>query len=321
MENKNDEAREKIFISGEELMKMNITEIPYLVQNIVPTTGLICVGGSSDTGKSSFLRQLAIAICTGENDFLGFKLNSAHKSVIYLSTEDDSSAMASLMHKYSGRVKPESLKSLYFIFDTERYLEKIEKILSNTKVDAIIFDAFGDLFIGQLNAANEVRRYLNVYKNLSEKYGCAVLFLHHTGKRTESQPPSKSNLLGSQGIEGKSRVLLELRKDLNNIDIRHLCIVKGNYIKESEKQSSYVLKFEETIFYGTGERVNFNDLGASETKSRYPDAVIEKICALKDEMSSRDIAEHLNKEGFKIGKSTVSKIIQECDCEEDSANE
>ena len=61
-------------ITGEYLLQANIEQIPCLVEPFLQQVGLACLAGSSDTGKSSLLRQLAISIVTGapEGDsFLG----------------------------------------------------------------------------------------------------------------------------------------------------------------------------------------------------------------------------------------------------------
>ena len=43
-------------ITGEMLLNKNIKEIPSLLEPLLPKSGLVCLAGSSDTGKSAFLR-------------------------------------------------------------------------------------------------------------------------------------------------------------------------------------------------------------------------------------------------------------------------
>jgi RecA-family ATPase len=312
MENEKNEPSD--FITAESLMNMKLDQLPYLVEGLIPQTGLFCLAGSSDTGKSALLRQLVFSICSGQGKFLGFKLNTRYGNAIYVSTEDDSMAIAYLLNKFNSVYPPESLRTLHFLFNTEKYLQKIVKLLEKEQVDLIIFDAFGDLFDGQLNASNEVRQFLDKFKNLSEYFGCAIGFLHHMGKRTEERQPSKSNLLGSQGIEGKMRLVLELRRDLNSNNIRHLCIVKGNYIPDDQKGSSYVLHFQNMSFKNTGARIPFNELVPNNSKvSSYPKEVQEVICELiRAEKSYREIAEILNKRGIEISKSMVGNLAKNC---------
>src|ERR1019366_8139636 len=71
----------EIETTGEKLLLSDIKEIPCLVEPFLQQTGLVCLAGSSDTGKSSALRQLAIRIVTGESDYIGFKINAKHRSV------------------------------------------------------------------------------------------------------------------------------------------------------------------------------------------------------------------------------------------------
>lgn len=89
-------------ITGEMLLNQKIEEIPCLVEPFLQQTGLACLAGSSDTGKSSLLRQLAVSVAAGKDDFLGFKLNSTQKSCIYVTTEDLQRETAYLLNRQSG---------------------------------------------------------------------------------------------------------------------------------------------------------------------------------------------------------------------------
>jgi RecA-family ATPase len=124
----------------------------------------------------------------------------------------------------------------------------------------VVIDAFGDLYTGDANKTNQIRQFLHDYSQLAQKHECLVLWLHHTGKRTDDEAPSKHNVIGGQGFEGKMRLLLELRRDHHDQSLRHLCIVKGNYLPDTYKNESYVLRFENFLFGQTGERVAFDQL-------------------------------------------------------------
>ena len=62
-------------ITGEMLLSRNIWEIPTLLDPLLPKSGLVCLAGSSDTGKSAFLRQLSMSVSAGSKTFLGMRLN------------------------------------------------------------------------------------------------------------------------------------------------------------------------------------------------------------------------------------------------------
>ncbi len=69
--NTNSEALRNKF-SGKELFDRHIEYIPTLLDPIFPKKGIILLAGSSDTGKSSFLRDFSIAIAEGRNKYLDY---------------------------------------------------------------------------------------------------------------------------------------------------------------------------------------------------------------------------------------------------------
>lgn len=320
IEKKKGNKERKAIFTGEELLKMNITELPYLLEGIIPQVGVVALAGSSDTGKSSLLRQLAAAIVRGDKEFLGFKLNTKFKNAIYVSTEDDYMAMAYLLNKQNKQdIKPEVYKGLRYIFDTEDVLTDLTLALMEQPVDCIFIDTFTDLYDGEMNATNKIRNYINKFRDVAMKNNCTVIFLHHTGKKTEYQTPSKDNLLGSQGFEGKMRLVIELRQDYNNPGLRHLCLVKGNYIKSEDKKDSYILSFDNNMtFTNTGRRAPFSTLAkpdllkAAKLKKKGTPELVERVKQLKaDGKSIREIEKQLKEEGHKVGKTSVANWLKE----------
>ncbi len=291
--------------SATELLNRNIKEIPCLLEPILPKVGVIGLAGSSDTGKSSLLRQLAISVCIGESEFLGFKLKAENKRAIYVSTEDDEFAISYLLNKSNGDklLSPDKYSGLTFVFDTHNLLERLDGLLSKQKTDLIVIDAFTDLYGKSMNDTNQVRTFLNEYSQLAQKYKCLIIFLHHTGKRTEDLIPSKHNLLGSQGFEAKMRLVIELRNDPIEPDKRHLCIVKANYLPHEYKTESFVLLFNEHLqFTMTGERRLFEEL-----KTGNKTEIKEIVRNMKDDgKTQNEIAKTL-----KIAQATVSRYLKE----------
>lgn len=257
------DTNEVKFISGLDLLNLNTEFIPMLFGDLIPQVGVWALVGASDTGKSMALRQLAMCV-VGDEPFLDMKCNAIHKRAIIVCTEDDDFSTSYLLRRQNKSVglTDEQAKNIQFLFDTEKLIENIEKELSETPADLVIIDAFGDVFDGKdLNQNNQVRGFLNKFTQLANKYKCSIGFLHHTGKRTEGLAPSKNNAIGSQGFEAKMRVVIELRSDPNSPDLRHFCVVKGNYIPQEMKNSSIVIRMDDNLtFSDTGERVEYKNL-------------------------------------------------------------
>lgn len=293
-------------ITGEMLLNRNILEIPSLLEPLLPKVGLACLAGSSDTGKSAFLRQLSMAVSAGQSTFLGMRLCSSHHSAIYVSTEDDETANAYLIGRQNKQLElsPTALRGLRFIFDCEDVVAELDKRLTAHPADLVVVDCFSDLYMGSMNESNQVRLFLNQYSQLANRHQCLVIFLHHCGKRTENFMPSKHNLLGSQAFEAKMRLVLELRNDIADVTYKHLCCVKGNYLSADYKTESIKLQFSGFLtFSETGERIPFGNLVplSSDNEMKY-----ETIMQLKEDGLTLD--EIAKKVGYK-DKSGVSKFI------------
>ena len=293
-------------ISAMDLLNRRVETIPCLVEPLLQKVGLACIAGSSDTGKSSLLRYLCMCIVSGETDFLGFTIRTEHRRAIYVSTEDDETAIAYLLNKQNRdmQVDPEKAQGLRFIFDTENLLQTLDGNLTESPADVVCIDAFTDLYGRSMNESNQVRTFLNEYSQLAQKHQCLILFLHHTGKRTEDGEPSKHNLLGSQAIESKMRLVMELRNDMSDTGLKHLCIVKGNYLPAEYKKESYQLRFTENMtFVNTGERIPFENLAKVEDAGRQKYELIKMY--QEQGLSMEEIGEKLG-----INKSNVSRFLK-----------
>ena len=303
---------DKSFYSGEYLIKRNIETIPTLLDPIFPRVGSVAIAGSSDLGKSTLLRQLALAVSVGDSSFLGWKLNPIHKSAMVVSTEDFADLMTITLKTFNKEKKLHTSKyqNIHFMFVIENLLEKLEGFIKDNPIDLLVMDAFLDIFDGVMNDGGQVRRFITKYDQLAAKYRFLVVFNHRAGKRTQQFAPSKDNLLGSQSFEAKMRLVIEVRPDLAIDNRLHLCIVKGNYLAPEYKLESYIIESNEhRYFSNTGERGLFEDLreGVVEKKD------LKKLCfdLHAEGKSTREIELELRGEGYKISKSTVDRYIKE----------
>lgn len=253
---------------------------PCLVEPFFQQSGLACIAGSSDTGKSALLRQLALDIAGGADRWLGFDIHPRTRNVVYVATEDGRDATRNMARMQSeGFYLPGVLKRLRFMFDWEgELLTVLERNLSARPADLVIIDCFSDAYGDDLKDTTKIRDFLEPYRRMSERLGCLILFLHHTGKRTESLVPNKNNLLSGQGFESKMRLVMELRADHIHPRERHLCIVKGNYLPQDHKRESHILHFDEATlrFTATGGRMAHEVLGrgyeAEEGRAKFEQA-------------------------------------------------
>ncbi|NCC18128.1 MAG: hypothetical protein EOM29_04240 [Bacteroidia bacterium] len=293
--------------NGMELLNDEVEEIPKLIDPIFHRVGLASLIGSSDTGKSSCLRDLCVHIVTGM-DFLGWKVNPIHKRAYYVSTEDDQMAISFLLKKQNkdyGLI-PEDLENLVYIFETDNLVDRLDKELSEKPADVVVIDAFADVFNGQLYETNRVRAFLNEFSQLAQKHQCLIIFLHHTNKRSDNLEPSKHNALGSQGFEAKMRLMIELKSDTQINNQKHFCIVKGNYLSNQFKTHSFDLQFTENLtFKNLNTRTHYELMNKDKDNIELIEAEYNEIMTLKQEnLTHEEIGLRLG-----VSKSSISRKI------------
>lgn len=291
--------------TAQELIDNDINEIPWFLDKLIPLGGLTVVSGSSDTGKSTFLRQMSLALVSGKDDYLGQRFTAKYRRIIYVSTEDDTLSL-------SPRIKVErnyfsttaDYANLHFIFDYERIEEKLREAFSRYPADCIILDAFGDLFDGDPNSAPSTRGFLNTYKAMADEFGCAIVFLHHNRKSAGTNNPDKNDLLGSMAIEAKARSVIMLSQSESKLDRITLKVVKGNYLTREEKKVVYDLRFVDGIF-------ELGGIQSPTTTTTTDDHVKDLVYKMRDDgLTVRNISAAVKTHGVDISKSTVSRILK-----------
>jgi RecA-family ATPase len=109
-----------------DLLEREIDTIPMLWDFGIPRKGISILAGSSDTGKSCFLRNLAIEYSLNMESYLGYTMRGDRRSVVYVSTEDDDDAISVLLKKHLRGREIEHSPTLLFIFSLEELYDKIK---------------------------------------------------------------------------------------------------------------------------------------------------------------------------------------------------
>ena len=309
-----------------ELYNTGMKSIPTLLYPLLQATGLAAVVGESDSGKSTFLRQLAICIALNQKEFLGFELNGRTNKVIYVSTEDDPDSIRCTLKQQVDSIlfdnknaDKKSLENIKFIFDTHNLLENLKGKLKQDPVDLIIVDAFADVFDKEINSNTQVRAFLNTYDQMAKANKCLIIFLHHLTKTGSLKSPSKNNIIGSQGFEAKMRVVLQLSPEKDKLEKVNLLVIKANFLKPKYKNLVFSLEksgnlvFKKVGVYKRKKEIDHKSKSHTKSIPRSKDPnILRQIKKFKAAgLTDRAIALKLEEQGIDISKSTVNSIVLE----------
>jgi RecA-family ATPase len=282
-------------VTGRELLENDIAEIPMLWGLLFPKCGIAVLSGSSDVGKSSFLRQLSLAIATKLKEFLGLPLTPTLNSVIYVCSEDDEFSL-------SARIKKEFIKgssnedysNLRIIIDSPDLVDNIKTEIAKKPADCVIIDPWLDFLEGDSNASFNTRSLLKDLRTIAIDNHCLIIINHHNRKSASEEDTSKNSLLGSQSLEAKARIVLMLTKEQDNRNVRYLTISKGNYIPDELKKNKIILRVNENFIfeYEGNEEVNSKMNKLDERKIENDEAV---SALLKQGLNASQIVSQLPK--------------------------
>ena len=304
----------KILYNGYDLIRNPITEIPKLLDPLFPKVSSVSLVGSSDLGKSTLLRQFALAVSMGDTKFLGWDLKAEHNRALYVSTEDDNDASTIQLKRFNEVRKKEDVdfKGITFIYDIFKLKDTVENYVKENPIDVLIMDAYLDIYSGtnSKNDGGQIRQFLTDYDQLAKKYKFLVIWNHHCKKGTQAFEPGKDNVLGSQSFEAKMRLVCEMRPDLVDDHRRHLCFIKGNYLAPEYKIESYVLELDPNTLYfkNTGERELFENLRIEVKKKEDLKKMV--IAQHEEGKTLREIETDIRSQGYKISKSSIHRTVK-----------
>lgn len=175
----------------ESLAEFNQRDIPpleFYVQDFIPKRGRTMISATTNKGKSIFAQNLALMIAAGEGSFLEKDIKEKAR-VLYCDLEMGESALQQrfkAMNKdgldLSG-VFVKSMSGLNLLDETHQ--QTLEKWISELKIELLIIDPLGSSWFGDENCKKEVQGVTTYLNTLIDRFGIAVVCVHHWRKSTD----------------------------------------------------------------------------------------------------------------------------------------
>ena len=123
----------KSWHKASEMINSPKTSFDWLVDGLLPKTGLVVFYGAPDSGKSTALRQLCLSIVAKTN-WLGFKTNGTNLRAAFISTEDDKDALDVILKKQVNAMGFDKVHGdkLYFLFQAGDVLKELTTLLETS---------------------------------------------------------------------------------------------------------------------------------------------------------------------------------------------
>ncbi|MGD0037935.1 MAG: AAA family ATPase [Bacteroidota bacterium] len=187
-------------------MEMNLMPMPVLndiVDGVIGEKSFNFLAGEEGAGKSLLAMNLGLAIATGAQQFLGYKIKK-HGKVLYLNNELPFAVFLQRFKKMRTRfyaqqsvhlgnfLTPEIIKPL-----TES-MDDIVKIIHQHQPVLVVLDCLYFAHDKKENDSSEMKQVMRQLLSLRDQHGVAVIVVHHTKKGVRYETMHNDNIRGSQ---------------------------------------------------------------------------------------------------------------------------
>ena len=204
------------FIDAEAMLAIDYGPTPWLVDGICTEQAVMVIGGEPKTAKTWAAIELAIAVATDTPAFGEFKVRNEAKrgAFLFLCEDGPRSVQRRLRSMITGRgpvlsgwgtrLKVKALGSMR-IDDADALARYVATVRASGVIPAlVVFDPLRDLHANNEDSSTEM---VGVYKSLRALrtvLGCAVVFVHHSGKVTADSDKRRGGqrLRGSSALHG-----------------------------------------------------------------------------------------------------------------------
>jgi hypothetical protein len=196
--------------NGANFLKLETEGIKWLIPGIIPGRGVTILGGAPGAGKTTIAYDMAASILYQES-FLGEEINTPGKVMFVSSDEQPCFAQDKLINR--GYKFDEQWQ---FVTDWDiSQKETLELYISDFLPQFVMIDSFAAIHKDVNFDENSSSAKAAVYwlESLANKYGCAIVLIHHCNKNREQKGVSK--LRGNTAIAGACSAVLLLEGDNN----------------------------------------------------------------------------------------------------------
>jgi len=233
--------------TAKEMIEMKAPDVRYLVDQLIPLSGLSTILARSKVGKSTLARGLAICVATGE-DFLGFETQKGR--VLYLALEED--IIDVRRHFLQLGLTEDMLIDTVPMQPRQKDLVRlVGKYVAECKPRLVVVDTFRKVVEDGIDwhSYGEMAAAMEPWLQLSRERAVHVTLLHHARKAADEDGNVVG--LGSTALDAVPDVILSMRKDANG---NRILDAKGRGVELSPT----VLKLDErgmAVFgIGSGEQ-------------------------------------------------------------------
>ncbi len=188
-----------------------------IVAGIIGERSLNFLAGEEGGGKSLLAMNLGLAVATGASTFLGFAVKK-HGKVLYLNNELSFQVFVSRFKCMRRAVSQPQLAKLdnfltpEFVKPLNESWDDICKVIVQEEPILVILDCLYWAHDRKENDSSEMKEIMRKFVELRDKFGVALLVVHHTKKGVRGETMHNDNMRGSMVFSASADTNMMLRR-------------------------------------------------------------------------------------------------------------
>ena len=291
-------------MTATETMKLEYQEEEWIVEGMVPESGITAISGVPESFKTSLTLELARCVSLGEN-FLG-KFKTAKGKVVIIDKEDGHRYIQKRLGQLGVTANDELIHLTDnddFYIDDEKYFDSLIDMVSRLGVKLVVFDSLIRMYRGDENESRQIAIVMGRFKKIVS-HGASVIFTHHHRKERSGTKKSPNSMRGSSDILAgiDSLFMLENHEDEKYITVEHAKLKQGLKLEPFKVIVEYD-KEKDTIKFSHAGEYNPAKKMLDELKN-------EAVVFMKDrtEATTQDMQNAFSDE---YSEATISKALKE----------
>ena len=201
------------FIRGPDLVRKKITNPLWLVNRLLPESGVCVIGGEPKATKTWCALEMGMALATGTPAFGEYEARDKKHVAVFFAEDGERSVKARIAALADSRhmEQEKAVEDMDFIcrgnldlLNKEDMADVVAACKAMPNLGLLIMDPLRDLHSANEDSSTEMSKVTHALRALRDELGCALLFVHHahkSGKDTEGRRPGQ-RLRGSSAIHG-----------------------------------------------------------------------------------------------------------------------
>ena len=217
----------------------------YLVQGLIPSQGLVVLWGPPKCGKSFWIFDLTMHIAL-DWEYRGRRVQPG--SIVYIACEGEAGIKARAEAFRQARIAEEGADPPFYLLttrldlvaDIDELMACIAAQLPEPKCAAIVIDTLNRSLIGSESSDEDMGAYIQALDKLLEKFGCAVVVVHHCGING-NRPRGHTSLAGAADAQ------ISVKRDSEDV-----ILTEVEWMKDGEEGATTASRLK-VITVGTDE--------------------------------------------------------------------